>query len=223
MATKKVTAPTAGVSKWLTVEQFASEYGYSVKQVYTFTRNKIIPHYKERGRLKFKRTEVDEWVKRGLVKSNSEIEEDDEVFKKYELVREDTIEYKGRTLYRIRALSDFSDVKAGDLGGYIECKENLDNFCGCWVYDNAKVYDRAEVSAYAKVRHSAEVYGKALVSERSEVRDFARVYGNAEVCGDAKISWKSEVYGYSRIEGRAEVSGRAKVADAIIEYPSFIG
>lgn len=219
----KNTTAINGEGEWLTVRQVSSEYGYSLSTIYKFTHNNVIPHYKERGRLKFKRTEVDEWVKRGLVKSNSEIEEDDEVFKKYELVREDTIIHKGRTLYRIRALSDFADVKAGDLGGYIECKENLDNFCGCWVYDNAKVYDRAEVSAYAKVRHSAEVYGKALVSERSEVRDFARVYGNAEVCGDAKISWKSEVYGYSRIEGRAEVSGRAKVADAIIEYPSFIG
>lgn len=68
MESKKATAPTMGTSKWLTVEQFASEYGYSVKQVYTFTRNKIIPHYKPSGRLiKFKRTEVDEWVERGKI------------------------------------------------------------------------------------------------------------------------------------------------------------
>lgn len=39
--------------------------------------------------------------------------------KKFELTNE-TIEYLGRTLHRIRALRDFSNVKAGDLGGYIE-------------------------------------------------------------------------------------------------------
>ena len=219
----KNTTAINGEDEWLTVRQVSSEYGYSLSTIYKFTHNNVIPHYKERGRLKFKRTEVDEWVKRGLVKSNSEIEEDDEVFKKYELVREDTIVCKGRTLYRIRALFDFSDVKAGDLGGYIESEWNLSNFCKCWVYDNAKVYGRAEVAGDAKVRNSAEVYGDAVVFERSEVCEFAKVYGNAEVSGDAKISWKSEVYGYSRIEGRAIVSGRAKMADATIADSSFVG
>ena len=37
--------------------------------------------------------------------------------RKYELTNI-SMEFGGRTLYRIRALKDFSDVKAGDLGGY---------------------------------------------------------------------------------------------------------
>ncbi len=37
------------------------------------------------------------------------------VSKKYELINESHV--KGITLYRIRALKDFADVKAGDLGG----------------------------------------------------------------------------------------------------------
>ena len=40
--------------------------------------------------------------------------------KKYELVKEDSIEVGGSTLYRIKALRDFGIVKAGDLGGYIQ-------------------------------------------------------------------------------------------------------
>ena len=43
-----------------------------------------------------------------------------EVEKKYELLKNDTIKVFGHTLYRIRALRDFKDVKKGDLGGYIE-------------------------------------------------------------------------------------------------------
>ena len=46
--------------------------------------------------------------------------------KKYELLKEDTILYRGIRLYRVKALIDFSSVKAGDLGGYIEKESNLD-------------------------------------------------------------------------------------------------
>ena len=39
-----------------------------------------------------------------------------EAKKKFELTN-DVIEIDGITLHRIKALKDFSDVKAGDLGG----------------------------------------------------------------------------------------------------------
>ena len=40
---------------------------------------------------------------------------------KYELLTTDSITTDGEnTLYRIKALKSFSDVKEGDLGGYIE-------------------------------------------------------------------------------------------------------
>lgn len=44
--------------------------------------------------------------------------------KKYVLTDE-VIEFNGIKLYRIRALKDFKDVKAGDLGGYVESEDNL--------------------------------------------------------------------------------------------------
>ena len=45
---------------------------------------------------------------------------------KYELVKNDSIEVRDHTLYRIKALKDFNNVKKGDLGGYIEKPYNLD-------------------------------------------------------------------------------------------------
>ena len=42
--------------------------------------------------------------------------------KKYELTTE-CKEFLGRKLYRIKALTSFSDVKEGDLGGWIEKEE----------------------------------------------------------------------------------------------------
>ena len=60
--------------------------------------------------------------------------------KKYELVKDQIITFDNRTLYRIRALKDFSNVKKGDLGGYIESESNLSQEDNCWVYGNAWVY-----------------------------------------------------------------------------------
>ena len=64
--------------------------------------------------------------------------------KKYEMTNE-SIEFIGVKLFRIRALQDFRDVKAGDLGGYIEKEDNLSQYDYCWVYGNARVYGDAEV------------------------------------------------------------------------------
>lgn len=43
---------------------------------------------------------------------------------KYKLT-EETINVNGITLYRIEALKDFSDVKKGDKGGFLEKEDNL--------------------------------------------------------------------------------------------------
>ena len=65
--------------------------------------------------------------------------------KKYELLKNDTIDVNGHTLYRIKALKDFGNVKKGDLGGYIEKEDNLRHYGNCWVYNDAKVYEDAIV------------------------------------------------------------------------------
>ncbi|WP_245410093.1 hypothetical protein [Bartonella tribocorum] len=58
--------------------------------------------------------------------------------KKYEFTDE-TIEFDGYlTLYRIRALKDFRDIKAGDLGGFVEYENNLSHENDCWIYNDAR-------------------------------------------------------------------------------------
>ncbi|WP_412057344.1 hypothetical protein [Bartonella sp. DGB2] len=52
--------------------------------------------------------------------------------KKYELTQE-TREVDDRTLYRIKALRDFGDIKAGDLGGFVENEYRLSHDGTCWV------------------------------------------------------------------------------------------
>lgn len=87
--------------------------------------------------------------------------------KKYELT-EITIEFSGRTLHRIKALRDFADVKAGDLGGWIESEENLSHTGSAFVYGDSKVCDLANVSGNAKVSGNASIFGNARVRSNSD-------------------------------------------------------
>ena len=105
--------------------------------------------------------------------------------KKYELTSETTQTINGETLYRIKALRDFGDVKAGDLGGWVESESNLDHVGDCWVFDNA------EVSG------DARVYGDAWVFDNAQVYGYARVSGDAWLSGDARVYKKSHIITFS--------------------------
>lgn len=98
--------------------------------------------------------------------------------KKFELTT-DRIEENGTILYRIKALIDFWDVKAGDLGGYVEKEENLSQYGSAWVSDNAFVLGNARVS------DNAWVCGDTLVCGNAQVYDNAHIYGNARVYDNA--------------------------------------
>ena len=128
-----------------------------------------------------------------------------EEVKKYELTSETKV-FLGKTLYRIKALVQFGNVNAGDLGGWIEKEENLSQSGNAWVYGDASVYGNAWVSGNARVYGNASVYGNA------RVYGDARVYGNAWVYGDARVSGNAWVYGDARVSGNAEVSGNARVS-----------
>ena len=65
--------------------------------------------------------------------------------KKFELTNEFITNMFGTKLFRIRALVEFGDVEAGELGGYVEKESNLGHDDNAWVYDNARVYGDARV------------------------------------------------------------------------------
>ena len=93
----------------------------------------------------------------------------------------------GRKLYQIRALVNFENIKAGDLGGYIEKEENLSQDNIAWVFDNACVYDNAQVHGNAQVFDNVLIYGNARVYGTARVYDDAQIYGNAQVYGNARV------------------------------------
>ena len=141
--------------------------------------------------------------------------------KKYELTNE-TIEYLGHTLHRIVALKDFSDVKAGDKGGYIESEDNLDQTGCAWVYDDAKVCMRAKVIGNAAVKKTAAVFGDAVISGEAIVSDRATVYNTAHICGSAAVGGNSTVYDSAVIKADAKVFNTAIGGQAVIADKALI-
>ena len=99
-------------------------------------------------------------------------------------------------LRRIRAVTAFGVVKAGDIGGWIEKEENLSHDGSAWVYGDARVYGNARVYGDARVYGNAKVYGDAWV------------YGNAKVCGNAEVYGDAEVYSVNHIFSIGPIGSR---------------
>lgn len=92
--------------------------------------------------------------------------------KKYELT-DDTITVEGRTLHRIKALKSFSNVEEGELGGYVEKEDNLDQRGDAWVYGDAQVSGDAWVYGDARVSGNARVSGE---NDYTTAKGFGREY-----------------------------------------------
>ena len=96
-------------------------------------------------------------------------------------------------LHRIRALRDIgSEVKAGDLGGFVESEANLSFRQG----DDAWIFNDAIVA------------GEAIVDKNAVLRD------NATVCGQACVSCGSVMSGHSRAEDDVYLNGATMLDDA---------
>ena len=143
--------------------------------------------------------------------------------KKYKLTDEFvTMGY--RKLYRIEALKDFSNVKKGDKGGFVESENNLSQKGNCWIHNDAKVYgdaviaDNAKVYGYAWVFENAEIYGNAKVYENVEIYGNAKVWNNSMIYGKAKIYGDANIFGNAKVKENAEVYGNANVCGNVLIY-----
>lgn len=130
--------------------------------------------------------------------------------KKFELTSETKI-VDGVVLHRIKALTSFGIVKAGQLGGFVEKEENLSQGDFAWVYDNACVYGDAYVCNNAQIFGNAHVYDKAIVCDNAIVTYDALVRGAAVIGDNARVLDTSIVDGWGKVYGFAVVSDNAQV------------
>ena len=121
--------------------------------------------------------------------------------KKFELTDNFIINAFGVKLFQIKCTKSFKYAKEGDLGGYVEKDENLDQESDAWVSGNA------EVSGDAWVSGDARVSGDAWVSGNARVYGYAEVAGNARVAGNAWVSGNARVYGYAEIDNNNKHCG----------------
>ena len=158
---------------------------------------RIVHHHKEHKDERY--TEEESMSESDTVKL---FRRDEMEMKKYEFTGETKeVDNFGKTitLHRIRAITDFDDVKAGEVGGWIEKEANLSQEGTAWVDGNAVVRENAwvglnawvgedaEIGGYALVHENARVGGKAVVGDKGEVRGNAVVRGNAEVLSTSHV------------------------------------
>ena len=133
--------------------------------------------------------------------------------KKFKLTSEFIVDISGVKLFRIKALIEFGNVKAGDLGGYIEKEENLSHMGDAWVSGNAQISDDAQISGNARISDDARISGNA------------QIFDDAWVSGDAWVS-SDEDYAYAHGFGscnRTTTFFRLKDGDVGVRCGCFYG
>lgn len=162
--------------------------------------------------------------------------------KKFELIKEDSIEVEGRTLYRIQALKDFEipirnyidepdigkySVTKGQIGGYVEKEENLSHEGGCWILQNAKAYGNA------LVKDNAHLYGWATISGDSVIGDYCQMSGRAVAKGqstllgctqlndkvivnDSTVNGNISLYGFTTVREKSELTRTVNLCGSVV-------
>ena len=118
-------------------------------------------------------------------------------------ILENSITVDGRILHRIQADRDipFHGVKVGDIGGWVEKPNNLQD--DAWV--TGYLYGDAIADGNALIE--GEVFGNAYVQKNARIGQYAKVFNNANIGGDARIS------GHAVVCGNAVVSDNARIYD----------
>ena len=135
---------------------------------------------------------------------------------KYEIT--DIAHEKYPFLHRIRALRDIRpDIKAGDLGGFVESESNLSTELedNAWIYDDAVVCNNGYADRGAVLRNEAIVCGDGYISHGAVVSGHSRVEDSAYVRG-------AVLNGHARASGCAVVrcsreSGHPRSSQATVQ------
>lgn len=120
--------------------------------------------------------------------------------RKYRLIEGSRSWQYCRPIYRIQALRDFSDVKKGDLGGFVESEENLSQMGDCWIYDMAQAVDKSRVEGDACLRDCSKMYDSSLIKDKAQLQGCARMIQYACLADNA-VAIDTEISGFADITG----------------------
>ena len=122
-------------------------------------------------------------------------------------------------LHRIRALRDIgNEVKAGDLGGFVESEANLsyEQRDDAWIFNDAVVAGEAVADKGAQLRGNAIACGCAYVSDGSVMSGHSRAEDDAYLHGatmleNATASGNATILRDSRSGGAPVLSGQCRI------------
>lgn len=135
--------------------------------------------------------------------------------KKYELIKdEDSCLFRIKALKKIKLnTSSRKDIEPGDIGGLVQSEKNLSQEGSCWIFDDAKVTDNAQIKDDAIVSGWAEISDNAIVKDNSFVSEYAQVRENAVIRDNAIVRAYSAVKGNAIVENFAYVEGSPVIKD----------
>ena len=136
--------------------------------------------------------------------------------KKYELIKESKTMFEGIEIYRIRALKDFSDVRTGDIGGWVCSEDNLSQNGNCWIYDNAKCLDDA------RVYYNAKMYDNAIMCDDAIMYDNSRMFNNTIMYNNSRIFNNAKMYDNAMMYNKTRMFSNAIMGDNAIMYDDAI-
>lgn len=136
--------------------------------------------------------------------------------KKYELLKDQSVEVQGVTLHRIQYLQDILEhnVISGDLGGWIESEYNLSQEGSCCILDDCYVMGCATVVDDAVIYEKAFIQGNAEIKGKSSIYGSSRIKGNSIII-DSTVRDGSEISGpficNSLVEENSVLSGSLSI------------
>jgi len=89
-------------------------------------------------------------------------------------------EINGVKLYQIKALTSFNNVKAGDLGGWVEKESNLSHYGDAWIYGDARIFGNDEICWFSKFGSSNRTTTAFLNKEKNILINCGCFYGTLE-------------------------------------------
>ena len=135
--------------------------------------------------------------------------------RKYEIT-DITMEFEERTLYRIRALKNFRNVKAGDLGGWVSGKHNLSQEGECWIYDEAKCMDNA------RMYHNSAMYNNAVMCDFSEMHGCSEMHNYSAMLDNSRMYNCSAMYDNSRMYNDSKMYSNSRMFDNSAMYNNAV-
>ena len=128
-------------------------------------------------------------------------------------------------LHRIRALRDIGwKIKAGDMGGFVECEANLSFEPGdnAWIFDDAIACVSSHVDKGSRLFGNAVVCGNAYISHGSTLSDQVRAEDDAYIRG-ADLSGQVRASGSSTILDSPDTGKAPVLSETCVVYGTVMG